>query len=198
MNDILSLMPIEVANLLNIIFSPLLAIDPNPQNPAFSILIIAFLVSLISNLAVKYLQNSEKISEIRQELDKHNRRLKEARENNDTEKLEQNQTHILKLQSELMINSFKPMIVTYLPIILMIGWMRISSIQNTIIVLPKIVYWLTLTPLWHSIGSVIYGGHAAIPFAVGWFLWYMICSFSFNQILKNFLGTKQNSYNSRD
>ena len=79
MNDILSLMPIEVANLLNIIFSPLLAIDPNPQNPAFSILIIAFLVSLISNLAVKYLQNSEKISEIRQELDKHNRRLKDFR-----------------------------------------------------------------------------------------------------------------------
>ena len=38
---------------LNAIFSPLLALDPNPQNPALTVLVIAFIVSLITTIATK-------------------------------------------------------------------------------------------------------------------------------------------------
>ena len=40
---------------LNAIFSPLLALDPNPQNPALTVLVIAFIVSLITTIANKLL-----------------------------------------------------------------------------------------------------------------------------------------------
>ena len=36
-----------VFNALNAIFNPILALDPNPTNPALTVLIIAFIVSLI-------------------------------------------------------------------------------------------------------------------------------------------------------
>mgnify|MGYP003298492529 CR=1 FL=1 len=44
-----------VLNALNTIFNPILAIDPNPANPALTVLIIAFIVSLITTIANKYL-----------------------------------------------------------------------------------------------------------------------------------------------
>lgn len=66
--------------------------------------------------------------------------------------------------------------------------MRTSQIQNLIIVLPKIVYWITLTPLWHLIGGVVYGGAATIPFGIGWLLWYMMCTFTISQILRKYFG----------
>lgn len=66
--------------------------------------------------------------------------------------------------------------------------MRTSQIQNLIIVLPKIVYWITLTPLWHLIGGVVYGSAATIPFGIGWLLWYMMCTFTISQILRKYFG----------
>ena len=40
---------------LNSVFNPILALDPNPTNPALTVLIIAFIVSLITTIANKYL-----------------------------------------------------------------------------------------------------------------------------------------------
>ena len=42
---------------LNTIFNPILAMDPNPTNPALTVLIIAFIVSLITTIA-----NKEKVN----------------------------------------------------------------------------------------------------------------------------------------
>ena len=77
------------------------------------------------------------------------------------------------------------------PIILIFFWMRSSAIHDLVVILPTTVYWVTLTPLWHAIGSVIYGGKATIPYGIGWLLWYMICTFGMSQILRKFLGFKQ-------
>ena len=60
-----------------------------------------------------------------------------------------------------------------------------------VVILPKTVYWVTLTPIWHVIGSFVYGGQATIPYGIGWLLWYMICTFGMSQILRKFLGFKQ-------
>ena len=193
MDNIFNLMPVEVIGIMNTIFSPLLAMDPNPSNPALTILVIAFIVSLISNVAGRYLVDRERAVEIQGEISDFNEQLRKARKANDGDelaKLQLKQPKILKLQSEMMLNSLKPMLVTYLPIILIISWMRASAVQGTVIILPKVVYWLTLTPLWHMLGSVIYGGHAGVAFGIGWLLWYMFCSFGANQILKNFFEKK--------
>ena len=179
---------------LNTVFNPILAMDPNPANPALTVLIIAFIVSLITTIANKYLVDQVEMNEIQARSKKLTSELREAQKKGDGKKiaeLQARQTEMMKDQSAMMSNQFKPMIVTFVPIILIFFWMRTSAIHDLVIILPKTVYWVTLTPVWHFIGQFLYGGKATIPYGIGWLLWYMICTFGMSQIIRKFLGFKQ-------
>jgi uncharacterized membrane protein (DUF106 family) len=179
---------------LNAIFNPILAMDPNPANPALTVLIIAFIVSLITTIANKYLVDQDEMNEIQARSKKLTSELREAQKKGDGKKiaeLQAKQSEMMQDQSKMMTNSFKPMIVTFVPIILIFFWMRTSAISGLVVILPPSVYWVTLTPFWHFIGHFLYGGNATIPYGIGWLLWYMICTFGMSQILRKFLGFKQ-------
>ena len=179
---------------LNSVFNPILAMDPNPANPALTVLIIAFIVSLITTIANKYLVDQEKMNEIQERNKSFQKELRDAQKRGDGKKiaeLQAKQGEMMQDQTAMMSNQFKPMIVTFVPIILIFFWMRTSSISSLVVTLPPAVYWVTLTPLWHAIGGLIYGGKATIPYGIGWLLWYMICTFGVSQILRKFLGFKQ-------
>ena len=179
---------------LNAVFNPILALDPNPTNPALTVLIIAFIVSLITTVANKYLVDQDELNAQQAEMKEFNARLRDAQKRGDGKeiaKLQAEQAELMQQQTAMMTNQFKPMIVTFVPIILIFFWMRSSAIHDLVIILPKTVYWVTLTPLWHVIGSFMYGGKATIPYGIGWLLWYMICTFGMSQILRKFLGFKQ-------
>ena len=179
---------------LNSVFNPILALDPNPANPALTVLIIAFIVSLITTIANKYLVDQEKMNEIQERNKAFQKELRDAQKRGDGKKiaeLQSKQTEMMQDQTAMMSNQFKPMIVTFVPIILIFFWMRTSTISSLVVTLPPAVYWITLTPLWHAIGGFIYGGKATIPYGIGWLLWYMICTFGVSQILRKFLGFKQ-------
>ena len=179
---------------LNAIFNPILAMDPNPANPALTVLIIAFFVSLITTIANKYLVDQDEMNEIQERNKAFQRELRDAQKKGDGKKvaeLQARQSEMKQDQSKMMTNSFKPMIVTFVPIILIFFWLRNSAISSLVVILPPSVYWLTLTPFWHFLGHFIYGGNATIPYGIGWLLWYMICTFGMSQILRKFLGFKQ-------
>ena len=183
-----------VYGILNTIFNPILALDPNPTNPALTVLIIAFIVSLITTVANKYLVDQDALNEKQKAMQDFNKELRDAQKRGDGKKiaeLQAKQTEMMQDQSKMMSSQFKPMIVTFVPIILIFFWMRASAIHDLVIILPKTVYWVTLTPIWHVIGSFLYGGQATIPYGIGWLLWYMICTFGMSQILRKFLGFKQ-------
>lgn len=179
---------------LNTIFNPILAMDPNPANPALTVLIIAFIVSLITTIANKYLVDQDEMNEIQERNKAFQQELRDAQKRGDGKKiaeLQAKQTEMMQDQSKMMTNSFKPMIVTFVPIILIFFWMRTSAISGLVVTLPPAVYWVTLTPFWHFLGHFLYGGNATIPYGIGWLLWYMICTFGMSQILRKFLGFKQ-------
>ena len=179
---------------LNAVFNPILAIDPNPANPALTVLIIAFIVSLITTIANKYLVDQDEMNSVQEEMKVFQNELRDAQKRGDGKKvaeLQAKQPEIMKKQSAMMSNQFKPMIVTFVPIILIFFWMRTSAIHNLVIILPQTVYWVTLTPIWHWLGGFLYGGKATIPYGIGWLLWYMICTFGMSQIIRKFLGFKQ-------
>ncbi len=179
---------------LNTVFNPILAIDPNPANPALTVLIIAFIVSLITTIANKYLVDQDELNERQLRMKEFNSRLREAQKRGDGKeiaKLQAEQADMMKDQTAMMSEQFKPMFVTFVPIILIFFWMRTSAIHNLVVILPTTVYWVTLTPIWHALGGVLYGGKATIPYGIGWLLWYMICTFGMSQILRKFLGFKQ-------
>lgn len=194
MADIFSMIMDAVFNVLNAIFNPILAMDPNPHSPALTVLIIAFIVSLITTIANKYLVDQEKMNENQKKSRELSSRMRDAQKRGDGKeiaKLQAEQTEMLKNQNAVMMESFKPMIVTFVPIILIFFWMRTSAIHDLVIILPTPVYWITLTPVWHFIGSFLYGGKATIPYGIGWLLWYMICTFGMSQIIRKYLGFKQ-------
>ena len=194
MADIFSMLSGGVLDILNTLFNPLLALDPNPQNPALTVLVIAFIVSLITTVANKYLVDQDKVNENQKKSRELSSRMREAQKKGDGKelaKLQAEQTEMLKNQNAVMMESFKPMLVTFVPIILIFFWMRTSIISNLVLILPAPAYWLTLTPFWHFIGPMLYGGKATIPYGIGWLLWYMICTFGMSQILRKFLGFKQ-------
>ena len=179
---------------LNAIFNPILSMDPNPTNPALTVLIIAFIVSLITTVANKYLVDQDELNEQQAKMKQFQSELREAQKKGDGKeiaRLQAQQSEMMGDQTAMMTNQFKPMIVTFVPIILIFFWMRSSAIHNLVVILPTTVYWVTLTPIWHAIGSVLYGGKATIPYGIGWLLWYMICTFGMSQILRKFLGFKQ-------
>ena len=179
---------------LNSVFNPILSMDPNPTNPALTVLIIAFIVSLITTIANKYLVDQDEMNDIQAEMKEFQSELRDAQKRGDGKRvaeLQAKQPELMQRQSKMMSNQFKPMIVTFVPIILIFFWMRTSDISNLVIILPKTVYWVTLTPLWHVIGSFLYGGNPSIPYGIGWLLWYMICTFGMSQILRKLLGFKQ-------
>ncbi|WP_405266768.1 DUF106 domain-containing protein [Methanobrevibacter sp.] len=179
---------------LNAVFNPILAMDPNPANPALTVLIIAFIVSLITTVANKYLVDQDKLNEQQAEMKEFNKRLRDAQKRGDGKeiaKLQAEQTELMQQQTAMMTDQFKPMFVTFVPIILIFFWMRASAVSDLVIILPKTVYWVILTPVWHMIGSFMYGGKATIPYGIGWLLWYFICTFGMSQILRKYLGFKQ-------
>ena len=100
---------------LNSIFNPILAMDPNPANPALTVLIIAFIVSLITTIANKYLVDQDEMNEIQARSKKLTSELREAQKKGDGKKiaeLQARQSEMMQDQSKMMTNSFKPMIVT--------------------------------------------------------------------------------------
>ena len=179
---------------LNTIFNPILALDPNPQNPALAVLIIAFIVSLITTIANKYMVDQDALNEQQAKIKDLNKRLRDAQKRGDgkeVSKIQAEQMAAMGDQTAMMTNQFKPVIVTMVPILLIFWWMRSSAIHNLVIILPKTVYWVILTPLWHALGSFWLGGKATIPYGIGWLLWYFICTFSMSQIIRKYLGFKE-------
>ena len=175
---------------LNAIFSPLLALDPNPQNPALTVLVIAFIVSLITTIANKLLVDQDEMNEIQQKMKDYQKEVREAQKSGDGKKLaklQAQQAEIMQNQSKMMTNSFKPMIVTFIPIILIFFWMRASPISGLVISMPPGAFYVSLAPIWHFIGSFMYGGHS-VGYNIGWLFWYFICTFGMSQILRKFLG----------
>ena len=183
-----------VLDALNTVFNPILALDPNPANPALTVLIIAFLVSLLTTIANKYLVDQEQMNAMNEKSRKLSKEVREAQKRGDGKelaKLQAEQTKMMQEQTAMMGDQLRPMFVTFVPIILIFFWMRTSPIHNLVIILPKSVYWAILTPMWHMIGSFMYGGEATIPYGIGWLLWYFICTFGMSQILRKYLGFKQ-------
>lgn len=183
-----------VFGVLNSILAPFIALDPTPNNPILTVVLISFIISLITTIANKLLVDQDEMNSVQKEMKEFQNELREAQKAGDGKKLaklQAQQGEMMQKQSKIMTNSFKPMIVTFIPILLVFWWMRASVISGMIVHLPPAVYYCTLTPIWHAIGPLLYGGQSTIPYAIGWLLWYMICTFAMSQILRKYLGFKQ-------
>lgn len=180
---------------INGVFGPILALDPIPENPMLTILLIATIIAFFTTLANKLLVNQEEMEASREEMKQFQEKMKEAQMSGDAKdlaKAQAMQQDVMAKQSNMMKNSFKPLLVTIIPIMFMFWWMGqpTNPINGVIVQLPEFVYYVLLVPLWNSVYGMFYGGGGHLPFITGWLGWYIMCTFAMTQILRKFMGFK--------
>lgn len=189
-----------VYSVLNPIFNPFLALDPNPQNPILTIFVVATIISFITTLANKLLVDQDEMNRVQAEMKEFQSELRAAQQSGDSKKMakmQAQQGEMMAQQSKMMQSQFKPMIVTMIPILLVFWWMQQSAISGVIVQMSPFAYYCSLVPFWHWLGNLlafiapIYGGTPVPGYVIGWLLWYMICTFGMSQVLRKFMGFKQ-------
>lgn len=137
-----------------------------------SILLISFFVTLFQLLIYKKFSNQERIKEIKEKQKKLQKEIKEIIRNKDQNQTKLNELNkeMFELSSELMKLNFKPLIYTFIPLII-IFWLLKESYSKAGI--TKIITWSWKLPL---IGN-----------GAGWLLCFIFFSLIFNLSLRKIL-----------
>jgi uncharacterized membrane protein (DUF106 family) len=112
-------------------------------NPRLSIVLISFLVTVFITTVRYFMVDREKMREIKERQKELRKEIKKYK-NNPEKMMELNQK-MLEDMPEQMKQSFKPMLITLIPILIIFSWMRSIYAETAI----------TSTWLWWYIGSSI-------------------------------------------
>ena len=120
--------------ILNPVLQPLLDISP-----FLTLVILAVVISLLITLVYKFFTNQEKMKEMKDKQKESQKKMKELRSN--PEEMMKVQKEAMKLNMEYMKSSFKPTLITMIPILLIFGWM--SGHLGFEPLLPGVTYSMT-------------------------------------------------------
>ena len=110
---------------LNIVFAPLLELPP-----LLAVLSLSLIVSAVIIIVTKYMTNQDLMKKLKEELKEHQRRIKELR--NEPAKAMEAQKKAMELNMNYMKHSLKPTLITFIPIILIFGWMSSTFAYESI------------------------------------------------------------------
>ncbi|MCD6477372.1 MAG: DUF106 domain-containing protein [Candidatus Aenigmarchaeota archaeon] len=146
---------------LTTLFNPILGY-PKP----IAELIVAAVFILIVTLFYKFLVNNKQMKELREKQKEIQLKIKQS--NPDSGEVKDLTKQMLKLSNKQMKMNLKPMILTFIFILLLVlPWLQVAF-RGTVAILP--------------FKLPIIGNSA------GWLLWYFICSVPLNQLFRKLLG----------
>ncbi|MBW2970227.1 DUF106 domain-containing protein [Candidatus Woesearchaeota archaeon] len=90
-------------------------------NPIYAITVISFIISLLIVIIYKYMTNQKEMKELKEKQKEYQKKMKETK---DTEKLMKIQKEAMALNMKYMGKSMKPTLITFIPILLIFGWMN--------------------------------------------------------------------------
>jgi uncharacterized membrane protein (DUF106 family) len=102
---------------LNIVFAPLLRL-----HPLWAIILLSFIVSAIIIIITKYMTDQSLMKKLKEDM-KENQKLAKELKNNPA-KLMEVQKKQMELTMQQFKHSLKPTLITFIPIILIFGWMN--------------------------------------------------------------------------
>jgi uncharacterized membrane protein (DUF106 family) len=105
---------------LDPVFDPILQPLIN-LSPFWAIVILAVIVSLLITLVYKVATDQKKMKDMKGKQKDYQKQMKELRSN--PEEMMKVQKEAMKLNMEYMKSSFKPTLITMIPILLIFGWM---------------------------------------------------------------------------
>ncbi|MFH1212346.1 MAG: EMC3/TMCO1 family protein [Candidatus Woesearchaeota archaeon] len=104
-------------SVLDPVFRPLLEI-----NHFFALLVISLLITIITTLIYKYTTDQKVMKEAREDMKKMQAELKKNKDN--PKKMADIQKRMMEKNMIFMKNSFKPMLYTFIPLIIIFGWLN--------------------------------------------------------------------------
>jgi len=121
--------------------------------PAISIILFSFLVTLAMTLVTKYLTNQSRMKELKEIQKACQIKLKDNKGN--PEKMAEINKEMMTCSMELMKHSFKPMLITFLPLILFFWWIRgiysTTSLTENFLIFPIWLWYYLVTGIVSSI-----------------------------------------------
>lgn len=154
---------------MDLIFGPFFRLTSNAQqNNMIGVLVVSVFVSFIITIATAKLVDQELMKKYKKKIKTFQDQMSALQKKGDTKKLQKVQSKMMSIQGEMMKLSFKPMIYTMPPIIIIFGWLGHTLPRELIIVLlpfslPK------------------YGA------TLGWLGWYIFCSIPMSSLLKKIM-----------
>ncbi len=154
---------------LDKIFGVFFKLSSNEQiNYMLGIFIIAFLVSILINVITAYTMDIKKMRNMKEKLKKIQEQMKDAHKNKNTKKIQKLQMEMMNIQKEIFRQSFKPMLISFLPIVAILSWLKWKIPKNiSIVELP--------------FNLPIFGND------LGWFGWYIFVSIVSSMIVKKIM-----------
>jgi uncharacterized membrane protein (DUF106 family) len=92
-------------------------------HPVFGIIFVTIIIAAIVTLIYKYATDQRLMKEHKEDLKKIQKKIK-ALQKSDPKKAMSMQSEAMKKSMSMMKQSFKPMIFTFIPIVLLFGWLR--------------------------------------------------------------------------
>ena len=90
--------------------------------PFWSILIISFVVTLVTTLVYKFTTDQKKMKKLKEDMKEYQKKIKELSKS-DPQKAMSIQQEAMKQNMEYMKHSFKSTLYTFIPLILLFGWL---------------------------------------------------------------------------
>src|SRR3989338_23953 len=110
---------------LNIIFAPLLKLPV-----LWVVIILSFIVSVIIIVITKYTTDQTLMKKLKDDIKDYQKQIKELKGN--PAKAMEVQKKAMELNMKYMMHSLKPTIITFIPIILIFGWMSSTFAYESI------------------------------------------------------------------
>ena len=110
---------------LNIVFAPLFKLPV-----LWAVIIMSFVISLVIILITKYTTDQALMKKLKEEIKDHQKQIKELK--SDPKKAMEVQKKAMEVNMKYMMHSLKPTIITFIPIILIFGWMSSNFAYESI------------------------------------------------------------------
>jgi uncharacterized membrane protein (DUF106 family) len=160
---------------LDSIFGIIFHLTANAKlNMLLGVSFMSIFVSTLITVITSKVQDQKGLKKLKEKMSKQQERLKAAQKKHDTKQANKISKEMMGMQSTMMSQTMKPMLYTFVPIIIIFGWLRqYPDLRNFIEIQG---YFVTLPFALPHFGSQL-----------GWLGWYIMCSFPASSLLRKIL-----------
>jgi len=121
-------------------------IQANAWNARISILVLSFLVTLFITVITYYMTDRKRMKELKDKQKALRIEIKKYKDN--PQKMMELNKQMIEDMPEQLKHSFKPMLITIIPIIIIFAWLRSTFVT----ILPHWFWWYIISSIIFSIG----------------------------------------------